>query len=475
MANMSDLDLIRQRISDLLGPQGCLIAPDQRLPYEKGARYGDGQASCIARPASVEEAAELMRLCAREKIRIVAQGANTGLVGAASPDRSGLDVVLSMERIKGVIDVDPVDCVVQAYAGTRLSDLNQALKQHDLYFPIDLAADPSLGGMLAANTGGARLIRYGDVRHNVLGLEALLIDPPGQRLDLTNRLRKNNTGPDWKQCFIGSGGAYGIITRAVLQVHPLPQQCATALVVPASLQAAALLLRDAERNFSDFLSAFEGISHNAMQSVLQHIPSIQAPFDPLPPYAFLIELSSARPRSADFDLEKLFGAWLEACFGDLILDAVIDKPEVLWRIRHAITDSVRREGKVIAFDIAVPRSKLATFRDEAIALLERHYPGVKVFDFGHWGDGGLHFNLVVPQQLVDDFPPQRIHTLRQEIYDLAVHKYHGSFSAEHGVGPFNQQFYERYTAPESQALATRMQTVFDPAQLLGLTRFGSAS
>jgi FAD/FMN-containing dehydrogenase len=143
-------------------------------------------------------------------------------------------------------------------------------------------------------------------------------------------------------------------------------------------------------------------------------------------------------------------------------------------MRHAITDSVRQEGKVIAFDIAVPRSKLGAFRDEAIALLEHRYPGVRVFDFGHWGDGGLHFNLVLPQRLADDFPPHRVHALRQEIYDLAVHKYRGSFSAEHGVGPFNQQFYERYTVAESQALAARMQTVFDPARLLGVTRFGPA-
>lgn len=471
---MVDICSAQQHISDLLGPQGCLIQPDQRQPYEKGARYGDGQASCIARPASIEEAAELMRLCAKEQIRIVVQGANTGLVGAASPDRSGLDVVVSMERIKGVIDVDPVDRVVQAYAGTRLSELNHALEKYDLYFPVDLAADPSLGGMLAANTGGARLIRYGDVRHNTLGLEALLMDPPGQRLNLTNRLRKNNTGPDWKHCFIGSGGAYGIITQAVLQVHPLPQQCTTALVVPASLEAASLLLRDAERNFSDFLSAFEGISHNAMQAVLQHVPGIPAPFEPLPEYAFLIELSTARPRSTDFDLENLFGAWLEACFGDLIVDAVVDKPEVLWRIRHAISDSVRQEGKVVAFDIAVPRSTLAAFRNEAVALLERVYPGIKVFDFGHWGDGGLHFNLVIPNALINHFPTQRTHALRQEIYDLAVRKYRGSFSAEHGVGPFNQQFYARYTAPEQLALAARIQTVFDPAQLLGVTHFGSA-
>jgi FAD/FMN-containing dehydrogenase len=470
---MSDIGLTLQKINDLLGPSGCLTTPEQRQPYEHGARYGCGQSLCIARPANVEQAAELMRLCAREKIRIVAQGANTGLVGAASPDQSGQDVVLSMERIKGVIDIDPVDRVVQVYAGTRLSELNQALEKHDLYFPIDLGADPSLGGMLAANTGGARLIRYGDVRHNVLGLEALLIDPPGTRLDLTNRLRKNNTGPDWKQCFIGTGGAYGIITQVVLQVHPRPQQSATALVAPASMEAATLLLRDAERNFADFLSAFEGISQNALQSVLHHVPGITAPFEPLPPYAFLIELSSARPRSADFDLEKMFGAWLESCFGDLILDAVIDKPEVLWRIRHAISDSVRQEGKVVAFDISVPRSRLGAFRQEAVALLENSYAGIKVFDFGHWGDGGLHFNLVIPEQLIADFPPLRVNALRQEIYDLAVLKYKGSFSAEHGIGPFNQQFYARYASPEQLALAARMQNVFDPQHLLGVTRFAA--
>ena len=462
-----------QKISDLLGPQGCLSTPEQRQPYEHGARYGSGKSLCIARPANTEEAAELLRLCARDKIRIVPQGANTGLVGASSPDHSGHDVVLSMERIKGVIEIDPVDRVVQAYAGTRLSELNQALEKHDLYFPIDLGADPSLGGMLAANTGGARLIRYGDVRHNTLGLEALLIDPPGARLDLTNRLRKNNTGPDWKQCFIGTGGAYGLITQVVLQVHPRPQQSATALVAPASMDAAALLLRDAERNFADFLSAFEGISQHALQSVLQHVPGITAPFEPLPPYAFLIELSSARPRSADFDLEKLFGAWLESCFGDLILDAVIDKPEVLWRIRHAISDSVRQEGKVVAFDISVPRSRLGQFRQDAVAILERNYAGIKVFDFGHWGDGGLHFNLAIPEQLIADFPPLRINALRQEIYDLAVLEYKGSFSAEHGVGPFNQQFYERYTTPEQLALAARMQNVFDPERLLGVTSFAA--
>jgi FAD/FMN-containing dehydrogenase len=466
-------DAVVRLIGELLGEYGCLTQSSDRQPYESGARYGAGIAACIARPASVQEVAELIRLCATESVRIVTQGANTGLVGAASPDASGTQVILSMDRLKGIVEIDPVDRVAQAYAGTRLSDLNQALALHNLTFPIDLGADPSIGGMLATNTGGARLIRYGDVRSNVLGLEAVLMQPPGQRVNLNNRLRKNNTGPDWKQFFIGTGGAYGVVTQAVLHAHPLPQQCATALVAPASLEAALMLLHDAEHQFSDFLTAFEGISQNAMQAVLRHMPQIKAPFSPLPPYAFLIELTAAAPRSRHFDLGQLFEAWLESVFGTLIADAVIDKPAQLWQLRHAISECIRQEGELVAFDIAVPRSRLVAFRTDAIALIERDYSGVEVFDFGHWGDGGIHFNLVIPARFKSDFTAGRIAAMRTGIYDLAVHRHAGSFSAEHGIGPFNQQFYDRYTMPEQQSLAAMMKAGMDPDNLLGSTRFTS--
>ena len=462
----------RAQIADLLGPTGCLVAPDARAPYEHGPRYGAGNALCVARPADVASAAELIRLCAAERISLVPQGANTGLVAAASPDQSGLQVILSMERLKGIINIDPVDGVIQAWAGTRLSELNQALAPFGLCFPIDLGADPSVGGMLAANTGGARLLRYGDVRHNTLGLQALLMEPPGELLDLSNRLRKNNTGPDWKQLFIGSAGSYGIVTQAVLQTHPLPQQRATALVVPATLAAGLHLLQDAERCFGDFLSAFEGMSRNAMQSVLQHLPQITAPFDPLPPYALLIELSSSVAASPHCNLEQLFMPWLEQHLEQgSIIDAVLDKPESLWRIRHAISDSIKQEGKIVAFDIAVARSHLPAFRTAAMGLVERDFSGAVVCDFGHWGDGGLHFNLVIPPTHAQLFPPARIDALRTAVYDLVVRDYRGSFSAEHGIGPFNQHYYDRYIPPQQQALAARLQPAFDPHYLLGNTRF----
>lgn len=460
------------RITALLSADACLVEPQARAPYEHGPRYGAGSALCIARPATVEAAAELMRLCAAEHISLVPQGANTGLVAAASPDNSGLQVVLSMERIKGIIDIDPVDGVVQAWAGTRLSELNQALEPFGLCFPIDLGADPSVGGMLAANTGGARLIRYGDVRHNTMGLQALLMEPPGELLDLSNRLRKNNTGPDWKQLFIGTSGSYGIVTQAVLRAHPLPQQRATALVVPASMSAALTLLQDAERQFGDFLSAFEGMSRNAMVSVLHHLPQVVAPFDPLPPYALLVELSSATAAGAHFNLEQLFMPWLERHLEDgTIVDAVVDKPESLWRLRHAISDSIKQEGKIVAFDIAVPRSHMPAFRAAALALVERDFAGAVACDFGHWGDGGQHFNLVIPPTHQQLFPPARIDALRTAIYDLVVRDYRGSFSAEHGIGPFNQSYYDRYLNVPQQGLAMRVQPAFDPHYLLGNTRF----
>lgn len=464
-------DAALARLQDLLGNAGLITSAPERQPYEHGLRYGAGQALCVARPANVAEAAELMRLCAAENIRLIPQGANTGLVGAASPDSSGLQLILSMERIKGVIDIDPVDGVVQAWAGTRLSDLNQALAPHGLCFPIDLGADPSVGGMLAANTGGARLIRYGDVRHNTLGLQALLMQPPGELLEMGNRLHKNNTGPDWKQLFIGTAGSYGIVTQAVLRAHPLPRQRATALIVPASLEAGLRLLQDAQTQFADFLSAFEGISRNALASVLRHLPQVNAPFDPIPDYALLVEVSSSSQASEHFDLDKLFMAWLERHFDDAIVDAVVDKPETLWRLRHAISDSVKQEGKIVAFDISVSRSRMPAFRAEALALVARDFAGAEVFDFGHWGDGGVHFNLAIAPAHQPQFPPERIEALRTALYDLVAKSYQGSFSAEHGIGPFNQHYYQRYTQPAQRALAGRVQAVFDPHCLLGNTRF----
>ncbi len=458
----------------ILGAKGFLQNSDDCEKYVRGARYGEGRALAVLRPDSHEQVEQVVRLCAQFAQAIVLQGANTGLVAASTPDDSGRLMVLSLERLKKHLQIDPVNRSVEVDAGYSLQELNDALLEHGLFFPIDLGANPSIGGMIAANTGGARLIKYGDVRHNLLGLRAVLMHPAGDTVDAMKALRKNNTGPDLKQIFVGSSGAYGIITRAVLQVHRLPQQSATALIVPRDQAAVLTLLQHFEQHCGDFLSAFEGISGAAFASVIKHIPGIANPFAPeaLPDYCVLLELSSsADPVSSGLQLEDFLTRQLEVLFGDVIDNAIVGRGKDLWRIRHAISEALRHEGKMIAFDISMPRSALVAFREQALAILAQDYPYLKAADFGHWADGGCHFNLIWPHDAKLTYDVALVQKLRTQIYDLVVHEFQGSFSAEHGVGPYNLAFYHRYVPRAAQNLAGQMQALLDPQNLLGLTRF----
>ncbi|MBI3284273.1 MAG: FAD-binding oxidoreductase [Burkholderiales bacterium] len=473
----SDKTDLPARLSAILGPLGYLSAPDDCARYVRGARYGEGQTLAVLRPDSHEQLQQVVAWCAAHGQALVLQGANTGLVAASTPDASGRYLVLSLERLRRHIVVDPVNRSVEVDAGVTLQDLNAALEPHGLFFPIDLGANPSIGGMIAANTGGARLIKYGDVRQNLLGLRAVLMEPAGAVLDLMTALRKNNTGPDLKQILVGSSGAYGVITRAVLQVHCIPRQSATALVVPRDQAAVLQLLQVLERDCGEFLSAFEGISGAALQAVLQHIPAIANPFaaEGLPDYCVLLELdsSAARERSG-LDLEQLLTRTLEDLFGEVIDNAVLGRGQDLWRIRHAISEALRHQGKLIAFDISMPRSALVEFRSEALTLMAARYPWLRVMDFGHWADGGCHFNLVWPHSAEPPYQAGLAEEIRTALYDLVVLRHRGSFSAEHGIGPYNLAYYQRYTAPSSRRLAGRLQNLLDPQRLLGLTWFGEA-
>ena len=465
------------QLKKLLGEHGLLLDADARANYSQGARYGDGFSLAVLRPNTHEQVIEIVRLCVEFQQPLVLQGANTGLVAASTPDRSGRFLILSLERLKSHIQIDVVNRSVEVDAGVTLQELNDALLEHGLFFPIDLAANPSIGGMIAANTGGAKLIKYGDVRRNLLGLRAVLLEPAGEVLDLQTALRKNNVGPDLKQIFVGSSGAFGIITRAVLQVHYLPKQTATALVVPRDQAAVLELLQELERDCSEFLSAFEGISGSALQAVLRHIPAINNPFapEPCPDYCVLVELSSnANPQLCGLDLQDLLTRCLENLFGDVVQNAVLGRGGDLWRIRHAVSEALRHEGKMIAFDIAMPRSSLVAFREEALALIAESYPWIQVMDFGHWADGGCHFNLVWPHAATPTYDVQVVRAIRCAIYDLVVLRHQGSFSAEHGIGPYNLEFYQRYTGQAAQNVSGAMQIKFDPYRLLGLTWFGAA-
>lgn len=465
-------------IADLaraVGARGLLQGADME-PFEVGARYGHGAALCVARPASVDEVCAVVRLCAQRGVQLVPQGANTGLVGASSPDASRRQVLLSLGRLRGEPVLDKGNRSVAVPAGVLLQELNEFLSPHGLWFPVDLGANPSIGGMVAANTGGTRLIRYGDVRHNLLSLEVVLFHPPGERVTLGRALRKDNTGLDLKQLFVGGAGAGGVITAATLEVHRLPRQSATALVVPSDLSQVVPLLDALESELGDYLSAFEGISGPAMQAAVDHVPSLRNPFapDPVPPYAVLIELESTASQSyTQLDLQEALTLFLQDRYEDMIENAVIGSGHELWSLRHAISEGARALGKTIAFDVSVPRSRIMDFRAAALQRVAQRYAHLQVVDFGHIADGGVHFNVIWPTHAPQAYDPDTVSALRDDIYDLVVSQFGGSFSAEHGVGPFNLRYYQRYTSAQAMRMAEQVRRITDPDRLCGGVHLGA--
>ncbi len=451
-----------------LGAGRVSDAAADRSRYETGWRYGKGEAMAVVWPSSPEQVATCLRICGEHGARVQPIGANTGLVGASNPDASGEQVVVSLERLNRIVEIDPVDRVAVVEGGVLLSQLNEELAPLGLMFPIDLGADPQVGGMVVTNTGGTRLLRYGDVRRNLIGVEVAL--PDGTLAGRLHRLRKNNTGLDFAQLFVGTSGRYGIVTRAVVQLAPRPRQTASALVAASDGTAALDLLRGLESSTGEFLTAFEVIGREALEITLRRGANLRPPFQgELPDYAVLVELSSTLDRDR-LDLESLLEETLVAHAEDDpregLVDVLVGRGEDFWSIRHQITESLREEGKVLAFDLSVPRSRLAEFSDEMRARLARSHPFVRFCDYGHWGDGGTHLNLVWDPAVVDGDPERLWGELRELVYTTCVEDFDGSFSAEHGVGPHNQMWYERFVAAPVQAVASLLAEHFDPAGML---------
>ena len=457
----------RAALSAIVGEQNVLVAGAME-GYETPARYERGQAAAVVRPASTAEVSQAVSYCVRNGLSFVPQSGNTGLVSNATPDSSGKQIILSLERLRAPLQVNLANRSVHVGAGVRLSTLNNELRKHGLFLPIDLGADPMIGGMISTNTAGARFLRYGDMRRHVLGLEVVLADRDGTVLDLMSALRKNNTGIDFKQLFVGTGGALGVVTQAVLDVQPVPQQSAVALVVPADAKEAPFaLLRLLEEHAGDCLSVFEGMSANAMAAALEHVKSLSNPFGlAVPEYAILIELAAG---SAVGDLEDRLTHVLEhATERALIVDAVIGKNEQLWSLRHSLSPSLRAVGYVLGFDLAFDRGQVLAFRSAMIAELARDFPEYCVCDFGHLGDGGVHFSLLRSR---DGASAERDLAVTDYVFDAAVTRFGGSFSGEHGIGRANQHIYDRFTPALHQQLASGLTQLFGVGNQ-GAVRFG---
>lgn len=464
-----------ETLKSLLGEKGLLTAPGDMAAYETGARYDKGRAAFVARPATTQEVSATVSYCVKNGIALIPQSGNTGLVSGSTPDATGGQGVLSLDRLTAPFELDRVNRTVKAGAGLRLSDLNGRLEESGLFFPIDLGADPRLGGMIATNTGGSRFLRYGDVRRNTLGLTVVLADEAGTVLDLSSGLRKNNTGVDWKQLFIGTSGAFGIVTECVLNLEPAPKQSATALLVPASDEQVATLLVAMEDALGSYLSAFEGMSGNAVRAALDHVPSLRNPFQGgiVPDFVILAEISrSSPPREGEQPLDTVLEEVLAAIWereDAPLADAFVGPPHEIWALRHALSEGVKHSGRLIAFDLSFRRGDIMPFLAHMKADMPSHFEDVTICDFGHIGDGGVHFNLVVAKDDARLADPDFEMDLRDWVFTVAVEQFGGSFSAEHAIGRKNQIFYDKYTPEDLRRLAAGLKTITSPGPLGAMT------
>jgi FAD/FMN-containing dehydrogenase len=430
-----------------------------------------GKALAVVQPDSSADVQALVRLCQQHQVPVVPQGGNTGLSGGAVPDDTGRAVVLSLTRLNRIRAVDALNNTLTAEAGVTLAQVQRAARDAGRLFPLSLAAEGSctIGGNLATNAGGVQVLRYGNARDLCLGLE--VVTPTGELWDGLQGLRKDNTGYDLRDLYIGSEGTLGVITAAVLKLHPLPAGQAVALAAVPTPQAATALLQLARQQAADQLTAFELMGSLCLDLVQRHMPACRLPLAGASPWYVLIELSSGAGESqAQEALEQLLG---EAMTQALVSDAALSRSgpqfDALWALRENISEAQGAEGRTIKHDIALPISQIAAFIDDMGAAIAQAFPQVRLVLFGHLGDGNLHYNL---SPAADHCGPEQRAALEaleaplnQLVHDAVVAR-QGSISAEHGLGVLRRDEAMRYRDPVAQRLMATVKQALDPQQLM---------
>ncbi len=465
VSGTGDLAAIQARLRAIVGTPAVVdVASDMDAYLREERGLYRGTCACVVKPATTEETARVVGLCAELGLPVVAQGGNTGLCGGGVPEGG---IVLSTERLNKIRYIDPLNRTMTVEAGVILADVQAAADEADALFPLSLAAEGScrIGGNLATNAGGINVLRYGNARDLVLGLEVVLAD--GRVWNGLRGLRKDNTGYDLKQLFLGSEGTLGIITAAVLKLFPKPRSEAVALAAVPSVEAAVELFRRTDAGAGDALSAFELVPRFAMELCVRHIPDIADPFEaPHPQYA-LIKLTSPRASAAlPETMEEILAATFEA---ELVEDAVIAASEAqaqsLWRIRESIPEAQKHEGASIKNDISVPVSSVPAFIEEASAAVEAALPGVRVCAFGHVGDGNVHFNLTQPEGADGETFLSQWDRLQAVVLDV-VARHDGSFGAEHGIGQLKTDLMRQRKPALDLDLMRRVKDALDPQGIL---------
>jgi FAD/FMN-containing dehydrogenase len=468
MNDLSHSAALIEGLRAIVGERNVITDDHGREPFENDWRgQFHGRAAAVVKPGNTEEVSRVVRLLAGERVAIVPQGGNTSLCGGSVPDSSGRQVIVNLSRMNRVRQVDPANNTMTAEAGCVLANLQQAADQADRLFPLSLGAEGSceIGGNLSTNAGGTGVLRYGNTRELVLGLEVVL--PDGRIWDGLRSLRKDNTGYDLKHLFVGAEGTLGIITAAVLKLFAKPRSQATALVALDSPATALKLLASLRAQVGERITGFELISRICIDLVLKHIPNARDPLSTPSPWYVLVELSdSTEGRTLDALLEEALGACAEA---GIVTDAVVAASDTqrreLWALRENVSEAQKIDGVSIKHDISVPVSSVPEFIERANAALTAKFPGIRIVAFGHMGDGNVHYNCgkATPDEASRFYgeSPEVNHVVYEVVASL-----NGSISAEHGLGVLKVDEIRRYKDPLELDLMRSIKRTLDPGGIM---------
>ena len=454
------------RLTAIVGTDNAVTDPAEQAPYLKEWRdLYVGRTPLIVKPASTEEVSRILALANAESVGVVAQGGNTGLVGGQIPRETGAEIVLSLSRMRRILAVDPAGTSMTVEAGVTLAEAQDAARKAGRLFPLGLASEgtATIGGNLATNAGGHAVLAYGTARALVSGLEVVLAD--GAVWGGLRALKKDNTGYDLRDLFIGSEGTLGVITAATLKLFPQPDERATALVAVPRLDALLPFFQLAERRAGPALTAFEFLSELIVAFVLRHIPETRAPLAEGAPWYVLIELSGAEGSTAPL-LERLLGEAIEAGLAtDAAIAQSLTQAEELWRLRESASEAQKGEGGSIKHDISVPVARLPEFLVLAGNAVQRVCPGARPVPFGHFGDGNVHYNVSQPPGMARGDFIALWSAMAHAVHDVAV-SLGGSISAEHGIGRLKVEELVRVKSAVEIALMRRIKAALDPKGIL---------
>ena len=456
------------QLRSICGPDHVLTEGDLSAWEVDWRKRSHGKALAVVRPGNTDEVAQVVKACVSARVSLVPQGGNTGLVVGSTPDDSGSQLVLSLQRLHAVREIDAANLTITVEAGCVLQHLQEAALQAGFLFPLSLAAEGSctLGGNLATNAGGTQVLRYGNARDLCLGLE--VVTAAGEVWHGLSGLRKDNTGYDLRDLYIGSEGTLGVITAATLKLYPLPAARLTAWAAVASMDEAVALLGLAQQHLGASLTGFEVMGQFALSLVVKHFAQLKVPFHDSAAFGVLLECSDQESEAhARAQFERLLEAALaKGCISDAVVAESLAQARQLWHVRESIPLAQAEEGLNIKHDISVPVSRIPEFVRSTDALLQQALPGVRLVNFGHLGDGNLHYNVQAPAGVdAAVFMREREDVVNTLVFDV-VQRFGGSISAEHGVGTLKVSKLEQHKSPVALSLMRSIKTALDPHNLM---------